>query len=493
VSDAPRAASAAGGLATSGNRQSRLVWLAGITSAALYGVAYLVERALGRAAVAAQPPGRSHQALELLLYWVVFAGLVAIYGLLLVHVRRRGLGRGALRLALAIPVLFHVCLWAARPYLSIDLMSYVAHGHIATSGGNPYLQPAESLAHTRFGDALASYGWQPVHGLSPYGPLWTDIEALVLHVTGHVRAAMLLLDLVVTVASLVSAWLVWVILGAVRPGARVLGTVAYLWNPVVLSELAGDGHNDAVLVVFVLASLALAVRGRELGSGLALVLGVLTKFVPLSLLPAYVVYTARSRRSHLVRLGLGVGVGVGAAALLYWPYWAGARTFDGVRDAGKPGGTPSTSGAIWDALSHVISHGAASVLTTAIVGAVFAAYVVRETAGARDDYALLRACAGIALAYVLIATPIYLAWYATLSIALMTLVLDGPVVPLLLVTTLCSRVVAPFNDLVDSGFLSNHEWLLATTAIGVWIPLAVLVLGSSGNRPRSWRRLASLA
>lgn len=476
------------GITAPGNDGVRFVLLLGLTSAALYGVAYLLARAFGNAAVARELPGGTRPYAEFLAYIAVFVALVALYGWLLIRTGGGQLQGRALRLALILPVLFHVCLLVGRPYLSTDLLSYVAHGHIASTGGNPYVDPVKSVAKTHFGHELASFGWEPVHGVSPYGPLWTTVEVLVLRVTHDVRTAMLLLKLVAVGASLISGWLIWVILAAVRPAAQVVGTVAYLWNPVVLSELAGEGHNDALMVVFVLASLALLVRKRASSSGVALMLGVLTKFVPLSLLPPYVVYMSRSRGRPLVRFALGLGVGLGAAALLYWPYWAGDHTFDGVRTAGETGEFWSTSGALWVVLKHLTSPSSAGLFTSLIVGGAFAAYVVSESRRVRDNEMLLEVSAKIALVYVLVASPHYWSWYVTMPIALIALVLSRSFVLLLLVTTLCSRLVAPFDDLVSSGFLSSTERLVATTAIGAWVPLAVFAARSRGMGSRLWSR-----
>ena len=74
------------------------------------------------------------------------------------------------------------------PSLSSDVLSYIAHGSIATElGGNPYLQP-EAVVGTPVEPELLARGWGPGHSVSPYGPLWTGIEAAVVAAFGHVSA-----------------------------------------------------------------------------------------------------------------------------------------------------------------------------------------------------------------------------------------------------------------------------------------------------------------
>ena len=52
----------------------------------------------------------------------------------------------------------------------------------------------------------------------------------------------------------------------------------FAWNPLVLFEVAGNGHNDAVVIMFVLAGVFFFVRARQVAFIPALVLGALTKF-----------------------------------------------------------------------------------------------------------------------------------------------------------------------------------------------------------------------
>lgn len=112
------------------------------------------------------------------------------------------------------------------------------------------------------------------------------------------------------------------ILGRVRPADQLLGTLLYLWNPVVVVELAAEGHNDALMIVFVLLALLLAIRARPGASLVALILGALAKFIPLILVPAQMMYVWRTRHS-LPRLALQLAAslfgGVIVAVLMFRP------------------------------------------------------------------------------------------------------------------------------------------------------------------------------
>jgi len=64
---------------------------------------------------------------------------------------------------------------------------------------------------------------------------------------------------------LVNCVLIWVILGKLAPARRLLGTFLYAWNPLALIELAGNGHNDGMLICLLLLATWLSVQQKENG------------------------------------------------------------------------------------------------------------------------------------------------------------------------------------------------------------------------------------
>jgi hypothetical protein len=116
-----------------------------------------------------------------------------------------------------------------------------------------------------------------------------------------------------------------------------------LWNPLLLFETAGNGHNDVAMVFFVLLALVLEQRERHLPPVLALTVSALFKFVSLLLLPPLVLYIAmnfgaQTRRELIQALGLSVAL-VGAA---YCPFWDGLATLRALRElAGMMANSPA--------------------------------------------------------------------------------------------------------------------------------------------------------
>ena len=481
------------GRSPQGQRDGLRVAAIGLLSGALYLVGYVAQWAVfhnGRhanvagAAVLGSPPDGGKLALQLGVYWGATALLFALYGLLLILCRRGALrdGRAAL-LALLFPVLFNAGLLFGLPYQSMDALTYVVHGFMGGAFDlNPYATAAAEIAYrddTRgLARELASFGWLPVHGPSPYGALWTGIEVLAAALTGSVAGALLVTKGLVVAASLGCAALIWKILGRVRPEDQLLGTLVYLWNPLIVVEFAGEGHNDALMILCVLLSLLFTVTAEPALSVVSTILGVLVKYLPVIFAPAQAIYLWRTR-SSAPRLALSVALalvlGGLLAAALYGPFWIGAGTFDAVRRQGLPFLAPTPSGILYWLLLQAFPPAEAASLTLRVLGVLFLAFVVAAGWRARDAAGLLRACAGISLVYLLVVSAGTWPWYAALPLALMALTPRGIFLPLALVVTFTSRLVAPFSNLVNNGFASWGDLIDVATVVSVTLPLAILL------------------
>jgi alpha-1,6-mannosyltransferase len=244
-------------------------------------------------------------------------------------------------------------------------------------------------------------------------------------------------------------------------------------------EFAAEGHNDALMIFCLLASLALTVSTRPALSVVASVSGVLVKYLPLVFLPAQVVYlwhSGRNRSRLVAGLLLGLLIGAGLAVVLYWPFWVGLGTLEGVRLQSQPLVSPSPSGGLYWYLLHVLPPGEAARLTLRVLAVIFAASVLVLSWRVRDATGLFRSCAGIALFYMLFVSSHYWPWYASLPLALVALVPRGIFLPAVLVLSLCSRLVAPMSTLLTNGFLSGGAALSLKMSVGVTVPLVVLLL-----------------
>jgi alpha-1,6-mannosyltransferase len=402
----------------------------------------------------------------------------ALYALLLATLGERGLSSRLRAFFLAAPVVAMVILAPIPPLLSTDLLSYVGHGRLGATGGNPYLTPVRDLAGSSFGHALARFGWHPEHGVTPYGPLWTDIEAAALHLVHRVYPALLLLKSVVVLSAIGTGAALWWLLRDEPRTLRLAATAAFLWNPLVLVQVAREGHNDALMAFLTVLSLALLHTRRAFPSGIALALAVATKFVPLLLVVPMLVYIWRRERRLLARFASGLVCGAVLMVALYEPFWAGSATFDGLRTAGHIGENVSTAGAVWVVLSHIVSDRAASAAAGALVDLLLVAVVIAVSRPIRTFGELKVACAVIALVYALVATPVYWPWYSLLSVALLASIANRLAWTALVVLSTCGLVAAPLDDLRHGGVISTNAFFLVGTIVAVFVPIVVIVVGS---------------
>src|SRR5258708_17600403 len=85
-----------------------------------------------------------------------------------------------------------------------------------------------------------------------YGPLWLVIASLLVRVSNSVIVTLLLFKSLALLFHLINCILIWAILGKLAFTRRLFGTLLYAWNPLALIELAGNGHNDGMLICFLL-------------------------------------------------------------------------------------------------------------------------------------------------------------------------------------------------------------------------------------------------
>jgi alpha-1,6-mannosyltransferase len=424
-------------------------------------------------------------------YVAVTILLFAAYGAVLLMSRRDELASRRVRIwAIAVPLAANVLLLPWAPSNSQDMLSYMAHGFLGVvPGGNPFTQAATAARQTTLGPQLAAAAWHTDAGITPYGVAWTQIEVTIMRLCGvNIGAAFILFKTVVVAASLGTAYLIWSFLGRVRPAAQLTGTLAYLWNPLIIVEFAGEGHNDAVMVFFVVAALAACASRRPVLSMVSQSLAVLTKYVPVLFAPAQLVYLWRARRGT-PRFGWEMLAAATAtaviAAVLYAPLWVGAHTFDGLLQRGLPISAASPFGAINWIVRRSPLAAAASPITLGLVTLPVLAFVAWTSLRVTDSASLARAFAWISLAFVLVATPDFWPWYACLPVALLAVAESDRLLWLVLLMSFTARLCAPLDVMREHELLSMQVAKGTLTGLGTTLPLMALLIWMYRQRRRS--------
>jgi Glycosyltransferase family 87 len=117
---------------------------------------------------------------------------------------------------------------------------------------------------------------------------------------------------------------------ASRPsgGLRWIVLTALFWNPFPWVEIANRGHFDILVALLCLWAIRQWSRGRDIGAGISLAMGVLLKYLPVVLLP----FLARDRagrfRFRFVEAAVAA-IALGMALSCYWwgPTTLSALTF----------------------------------------------------------------------------------------------------------------------------------------------------------------------
>lgn len=155
-----------------------------------------------------------------------------------------------------------VALWAGpfvlgAPFLSRDVYAYVAQGELMRQGLDPYKSSPHVLGQSSQVLQAVDPMWR--HATSPYGPLSLRIQQVAATAGAHHEWIALVVLRVVAVLSLLVA--VHLVRRLVPPARRQLATWL-AFNPLVVLQLVGAAHLEALLTALLLASVALAMSDR---------------------------------------------------------------------------------------------------------------------------------------------------------------------------------------------------------------------------------------
>jgi alpha-1,6-mannosyltransferase len=406
--------------------------------------------------------------------------------------QRPGQGRPTVPGVCVVAALWMAPLVAGPVVLSTDLYSYLAQGAVVQRGFSAYLVgPGQVLPP---GHLLSSVPTTWLKTPAPYGPIFLSVDAplggLAEH---HLVVAVVLLRLVEVGGLALLAW-------ALPRLARSIGAdpVEATWlglcSPVVLLGLVLSGHNDALMLGFLVAGLALAAERHPLAGLLLCTLATLVK-APAG---AGVLFVAldwvrdprrptRAKRSGepprpvgwgrvMARLTLAATVVGGttvAVTLLAGLGWGWARpAVLATPTGGQTWFTPQT------ALTWALPYGAGNPVrwAAAAAGGAFVLALLWHAPRLGVARAL-----GLTLVVAVVAAPVVWPWYLTWG--LVVLAACRPTQrswALLPLGALPFFLVRPDGDVIGSAGGTWHQELAV---------LAVLALVLAGALRFSWREL----
>ncbi len=216
--------------------------------------------------------------------------------------------RRAIVIGLVLAALWHFPFLLMPPGSDDDIHRYVWDGRVQRLGYNPYIvvpsDPALGALHTPETRTLNN---PDVPSPYPAG------AQLFFRAVTAIHESIFALKVAFVVCDLAIVLVLLDILHSSRQGAHWV--LAYAWNPLLATEVAGSGHIDIVGVLLLLVSAAALGRRRRAVAALAFALAVAVKLLPIVLLPFYW-RRVRIRDGALAAVVLG---------LLYVPFFNHGR------------------------------------------------------------------------------------------------------------------------------------------------------------------------
>jgi alpha-1,6-mannosyltransferase len=381
--------------------------------------------------------------------------LYALAAWLVWRVRRTS--RATLVVVIVFAALFRLGVLFAPPWLSDDIYRYIWDGRVQAARINPYRYvPAD--------DALTSLHDERIYphiNRRDFAPtIYPPLAQLSFFLTTRVSESVVWMKVVMILFEAAGLYALTALLASFKlPRERVLLAA---WHPLVVWEIAGNGHLDALVVAFVAFALLAQRKGRESLTGALVAAAVLVKLFPLVLLPAFY-----RRWSWRLPLALCAVLAAG-----YLPYLSvGARRVVGYLP-GYAAEEGLQSGARFFLLQLARSlFGDTSVPRAAYVvfallslGAL-AAWCVFARAPDERDY--LRRAALLAVVFTVLLSPHY-SWYFVWLVPFLCFVR--------------ARQLAPLLYLTAASFLLYATWLGDAPAqmlrlnLCIYLPPALLIL-----------------
>lgn len=225
-----------------------------------------------------------------------------------------------MRFIWGVAILFRLTALPLDLQLSEDMHRYRWNGKLQAAGGNPYTAAPESPDWNHIQDE--GYPLVPGKQLpTVYGPVLEMVYAATYTITTSVtddpvrqawffKIPFALIELAVG----------WALMGLLRVLNRPPSwLLIYLWSPLIIVEFWGQGHNDPLVMLFVVLALSAAVSCRWGGAWSWLSVAVLTKLWPLLLTPFFLLH-GRAGRPFSIKTAISVSVLI---SLLVAPYWDG--------------------------------------------------------------------------------------------------------------------------------------------------------------------------
>ena len=221
-----------------------------------------------------------------------------------------------LGLILLLAALYSLPLLDTYPINATDLFRYYIQGRISeVYHQNPLTVPPSSFPDDPY--TILAGEW--INDTSPYGPVWELAAAGVSRLSNqHLYTGIVLFKALGAGLLLLSGGLLWLLLKEQPPAGRLWRTALWSWNPALLLIFVVDGHNDILMLFWLLLGYWAWQRANRPTLGFWLMcLAPLTKLIGLLPLPFFFLQMWREQRPGRARWQFLL-LAAGGALLLAW-------------------------------------------------------------------------------------------------------------------------------------------------------------------------------
>jgi hypothetical protein len=190
--------------------------------------------------------------------------------------------RGGLILILAMAMAMRLLVVGQEPLLSTDIYRYVWDGRVQAAGINPYVfVPADKALNALRDTAIYPHINRADYAVTAYPPVAQMFFLVVTRISETLttmRLAMVVCEAVV----------IAVLIGLLqRMRLPATAVVAWAWHPLVIWEIANNGHVDALMVALLMIGVWLLVCDRRVARTIAVALAALVKPYAVVVLPVF--------------------------------------------------------------------------------------------------------------------------------------------------------------------------------------------------------------
>ncbi len=237
--------------------------------------------------------------------------------------------RKTLKIIIFFLIIFSLTLLFSAPIGPGDIYNYIFRAKIFTYyNQNPFLTAPANFPN----DGLSQY-ISPLALSVPsiYGPLWMSLSLPLAKISGHnIFLGITLFKIFAIIFNFSCLFLIYKIVKLLNFKNRNLAILLYAWNPLILFEIINDGHNDIVMIFFILLSICFLLKEKYYFIMPALILAILIKYIAIIILPFIFLFLIKKEKDRIKFIIINSITVLSIIVLSYAPFWHGWQTLKGV-------------------------------------------------------------------------------------------------------------------------------------------------------------------